>query len=297
MSQVNAATGDPAAALPSGTPPAAQPPAAATPAPAAGDVISIPRESLPEWAQNSWHKVAEAANQHQALGQMAELAQELVNAGYTQETARQMILDAQGPAGSPTPTPTPMPAQPPLTQAHLDAAIQRIGERFGTALDKRDVTNAERAQQQADRRTAQENEVKFRDETLKTMDYVLENEDGTPNVPGGLVRMAFNEALNKVLVDGEPEGLDEDARSMYYATPTKEHLEGAAKAIEHLKGLKYEMAAEVAQAQEQTPSATLGDGPAGPQAPKDLSEMTPEDKVAAITDGVDIERPDAAPGS
>jgi len=295
MSQVNAATDAPAAAPAPAALPAGPSPAAATPAPAAGDAIPVPRESLPDWAQNSWHSVAEAANKHHALGRMTELAQELIDSGYNYETARQMILDGQTTA--PPPTPAPMPAQPALTRDEFRQGLQEVRESFGTALTERDATNEQRAQQQADRRTAQENEVKFRAETLKAMEYVVENEDGTPNVPGGLVQMAFNDALNKVLVDAEPKGLDEDARSNYYAAPTKEHLEAAAKAIEHLKGLKYEMAAEVAQAQEQTPSATLGDGPAGPQAPKDLSEMTPEDKVAAITDNVDIDRPDEPPGS
>ncbi len=292
MSQVNAAMGQPAAPLPSGTAPAVAPPAAATPpAPVSEDDVRIPRGSLGEW-DGSWHAAVEAGNKFRALGPMGDLATELLAGNYSPEDIRAIVLRAQNAGEMPAPTPPQS-----LTREEFQAGLQEMKQSFGQTLQEREAANEQRTRQEADIHTAQENEVTFRTKTVEGLGYKLKHEDGTEDRVGSIIRREFDHALNAVLQEEQPEGLDEQARQNYYAMPTQEHLDKAAGNVAHLKDLKIEMAASVAEAQEQTPTATLGAGPAAVQAPPKFEDMSPEDRVAAITQDVDIARPDDKPES
>jgi len=275
--------------IPQGAP-VSQPAAAPNPAPMGNPddgFIRVPREQLSQY-NGDWHSVMQKANAHTELGGYATLAQQLREAGYGPED----VIAAMN-AYEPDAQPSPQRFQPGagsggsgVTMEQLQQALQAQAQQF-----QQTVTQGLQTHTETQRRAAEQQQMfdqghkrilTAQEQFLADLGYKLADEKGNPNPVAEMLANEFVNRLGSVMMERAPEGLKDEDRAAFFAGVNDDDVKSAAEKMGWAKDLKYDMAAQVASEQEDTPSATLGEGPSGKQQPKKFDDMTPEEQKEAV---------------
>jgi len=263
MSEADAGSGTLAATLPPAAPPA-QP---------TGDMLSIPRASIPEQFGGDWHKAMAAAKAHQALEPYAEIVQQVREAGLGPDFLGYLLSGYTEGARSPHGAPQGLTVED-LDEWAQSKLMPKLQEQFGTVLSQRD----EQYRQMMDRQRQMEQGAAARDKAidafLTEIKFPRLNEKGEPQFWGQMFYKEALDALMDVMEEGAPK--DGEERTLYFAQPSEDHLKTAFEKLATLKNAPAELAAVIADQQQKQPNETLGEGPtARPQKPG-WHDMTPE---------------------
>lgn len=273
-------------------PPAAAPPAGGS---AGADLMTVPRDSVNDW-DGDWHRMAADANVGKALGTYGTVVGQMQAAGVTPEQLASLLQPAAPPEGFPPAGSYPAPA-PGLKGEEVRAIIQEqlggMGEQlrkeFGTALGAQREQDRKDMQRQADFDRGNREEHEFMVKHLTTLGANPFDDKNELTPHGGMFMREFQQALNAVLTETEPEGLDDEARHRHFQIASPEAMEKAGERMTWLKDFKYEAALAAAAEQEnEGPAASLGAGEGGKQPPGDFDAMNREQQDEAIMKGVEV---------
>ena len=312
----------PGMAAPSGASPAAPSTPPAGSGQPAGDFVQVDRGRLEAYG-GDFHKALADANAYRELGDYGALAAELAKTeGWTLDQARDALNRHAAGGGAYAPAPIPQPVAPSLTEAQVQAILERtfeekllpmVSRQFGSALDGRDERIRTQARRESERQMAFKREEDFIIKSLEGMKFKLfeDSKAGEPRKltdQGDVLYRDFQHRLSTVQQQQMPAELgaenphprgsaeaetwkaeNEQARSDYFYNPSQEHLEAAAEAMKWWRDYEFRAAARVAARQEQIPGETLGAGPDGTETKPDFAKLTDQEQADEVMADIPLE--------
>ena len=290
MSELNTAT-EPASTVEPSTPTL---PAGSGP-PAPGNLMQVDRGAFEAYG-GDYHAAVRDAKAFKDMGDFGGLVKEMQDANWTIADARaaaQLYQDRQNtdqPAGSFPPAPDTQQ----IIQANNQALIQGLREEIQTALRQRDTDYYDMTERQRRQAEADTQMQGFRDKQLEALGYKdLKDKDGNMTAGGQLILDGIDAEINRHQFDTRPDNMTPDQERDYYSDGlSEEQMTAVAEKLQGLRDLKYEHAAQVAQEQEDTPSATPGSAPGGAPPEKELRELSDQGQTDKIMEGINIADPD-----
>ncbi|KKL91403.1 hypothetical protein LCGC14_1895040 [marine sediment metagenome] len=284
-------------------------PVAAAPQAPVEEHMTVQREQFAPWGYDYKACLADA-NAYAGVKEYGDVMSMAKQYNVDPQTMQLMLGEwarqSQGP-GQPF---QPAPAQlgpPGLTMEDLQTTLGKFKDDLLPAVQQQQTAALQLDRQQSEYARQRQDAVNLGSQaTTKSIEGLLEglgvklvNEDETPNVIAEMFRNHYLDSLYAAQTEQLPPELQalhkqaqadptqfgqqwQDAQDHYFATPTTEHFEEAAKRSEVLRQIKYEMVAEVAAEQEQVPSASLGGGTPSKTQPPDFDKMTTEQKIDLV---------------
>lgn len=289
------ATGEPQAAqpVPEQTPaPAATPPA--TPAATEEEFIKIPATAFAH-VGGDWHEVVRRSKEygHLETDGWTDLAKQAGMTGhqlleYWNIAVPQTDATATPATGEVSPQPAPQ-GQPALTAEQVTEIMAKGLKSFREESDEAQKEAQKKADERQTYNTGLQAEADWREKTLTELKIEAEVE-GKPNKRHGYAQSMLNRDLNDIIASDIPDHWsDERRREARRAPGTEEQMKRATEMFTAgYKDFGNEAVAEHGkQLGEQAPTSLAG-GPGGDELPKKESDMTFDEKVDVIMQGIDI---------